>query len=128
MKFYSEILDEFFDSEKECVEAEFDNERKKAEAEAEEKRRKEAEKRKQFEAEKDLARARLEKKIEALNKEVIEYIKTYEKETPWLADLVEVILEQPSEKKTKETKEEKRPAATPITRNEFVKILEGFLN
>ena len=121
MKFYSEVLDEFFDSEKECVEAEFDSKRK--EAEAEEKRRKEL-----FEAEKELARAMLEDKINALNKEVIEYIRTYEEETPWLADVVEAILEQPSEKKTKETKEEKRPAATPITRNEFVKILEGFLN
>ncbi len=118
MKFYSEILDEFFDSEKECVEAEFDS--KKKEAEAEEKRRKEL-----FEAEKAFARARLEDKIEALNKEILEYIKTYEKETPWLADLVEAIFEQPSEKKTKE---EKRPAATPISHNEFEKILESFLN
>ena len=118
MKFYSEFLDEFFDSEKECIEAELD--RKKKQKEAEEKRRKEL-----FEAEKELAKATLEKKIEALNKEVIEYIRTYEKESPWLADLVEAILEQPSEKKTKE---EKRPAATPITRNEFGKILEGFLN
>lgn len=121
MKFYSEVLDEFFDSEKECVEAEFDNERKKAEAE--EKRRKEL-----FEAEKELAKAHLEDKIKALNKEVIEYIRTYEKENPWLADLVEAILEEPSEKKIKETKEEKKPAATPITRNEFTKILESFLN
>lgn len=122
MKFYSELLDEIFDSEKECLEAEFD--RKKKQKEAEEKRNKEAERRK-FEAEKAIAKASLEKKIEALNKEVIEYVRTYEKETPWLADLVEIILEQPSEKKTKE---EKRPAATPITRNEFAKILEGFLN
>jgi hypothetical protein len=118
MKFYSEVLDEFFDSEKECVEAEFDS--KKKEAEAEEKRRKEAERRK-FEAEKAIAKANLEKKIEALNKEVIEYVKTYENETPWLADLVEAVLEPPSQK-------EKRPAATPITSNEFEKILEGFLN
>ena len=122
MKFYSEFLDEFFDSEKECLEAEFD--RKKKQKEAEEKRNKEAERRK-FEAEKAIAKANLEKKIEALNKEVIEYVRTYEKENPWIADLVEAILEQPSEKKTRE---EKRPAATPITRNEFVKILEGFLN
>lgn len=122
MKFYSEFLDEFFDSEKECIEAEFD--RKKKQKEAEEKRNKEAERRK-FEAEKAVAKANLEKKIEALNKEVIEYVRTYEKENPWLADLVEAIFEQSSEKKTRE---EKRPTATPITRNEFVKILEGFLN
>lgn len=121
MKFYSEFLDEFFDSEKECLEAEFD--RKRKQKEAEEKRNKEAERRK-FEAEKAIAKANLEKKIQALNEEVIEYIKKYEKETPWLADLVEVILESPSEKKTKE---EKKPAATSITRNEFEKILEGFL-
>lgn len=118
MKFYSEILDKFFDSEKECVEAESDSKKKKAEAE--EKRRKEL-----FEAEKAFAKARLEDKIQALNKEVVEYVRTYEKENPWLADLVEAILEQPSEKKIKE---EKRPAATPITRDEFGKILEGFLN
>ena len=122
MKFYSEVLDEFFDSEKECVEAELD--RKRKQKEAEEKRNKEAERRK-FEADKAIAKANLEKKIEALNKEVVEYVRTYENENPWLADLVEAILEQPSEKKTREAK---RPAATPITRNEFVKILEGFLN
>lgn len=121
MKFYSEILDKFFDSEKECVEAEFDSKKKKAEAEAEEKRRQEAEKRKLFEAEKALAKANLEKKIEALNKELIEYIKKYEKENLWLADLVEATLESPSQK-------EKRPAATPITRNEFERILKDFLN
>lgn len=118
MKFYSEVLDEFFDSEKECLEAELD--RKRKQKEAEEKRNKEAERRK-FEAEKAIAKANLEKKIQALNKEVIEYVKTYEKETPWLADLVEAVLESPSQK-------EKRPAATPITSNEFEKILEGFLN
>ncbi|MDV3427454.1 MAG: hypothetical protein LIR50_10490 [Bacillota bacterium] len=126
MKFYSEVLDEFFDSEKECIEAEFD--RKKKQEEAEEKRRKELQERMEkhkFHAEKALAKQNLEKKIEALNKEILEYVKTYEKETPWLADLVEAIFEQPSEKKTKE---EKRPAATPVTRNEFEKILEGFLN
>ena len=122
MKFYSEFLDEFFDSEKECLEAEFD--RKKKQKEAEEKRNKEAERRK-FEAEKAVARANLEKKIETLNKEIIEYVRTYEKENPWLADLVEAIFEQPSEKKTRE---EKRPTATPITHNEFTKILESFLN
>ena len=122
MKFYSEFLDEFFDSEKECIEAELD--RKRKQKEAEEKRNKEAERRK-FEAEKAIAKANLEKKIETLNREIIEYVRTYEKENPWLADLVEAIFEQPSEKKTRE---EKRPAATPITRNEFVKILEGFLN
>jgi hypothetical protein len=122
MKFYSEVLDEFFDSEKECVEAEFDS--KKKEAEAEEKRRKEAERRK-FEADKAIAKANLEKKIEALNKEIVEYVRTYENENPLLADLVEAILGQPLEKKTRE---EKRPAATPITRDEFGKILESFLN
>ena len=122
MKFYSEFLDEFFDSEKECLEAELD--RKRKQKEAEEKRNKEAERRK-FEAEKAIAKANLEKKIETLNREIIEYVRTYEKENPWLADLVEAIFEQPSEKKTRE---EKRPTATPITRNEFVKILEGFLN
>lgn len=122
MKFYSEFLDEFFDSEKECLEAELD--RKRKQKEAEEKRNKEAERRK-FEAEKTIAKANLEKKIETLNREIIEYVRTYEKENPWLADLVEAIFEQPSEKKTRE---EKRPAATPITRNEFVKILEDFLN
>ena len=122
MKFYSEFLDEFFDSEKECLEAELD--RKRKQKEAEEKRNKEAERRK-FEAEKAIAKANLEKKIETLNREIIEYVRTYEKENPWLADLVEAIFEQPSEKKTRE---EKRPTATPITRNEFTKILEGFLN
>lgn len=122
MKFYSEVLDEFFDSEKECVEAEFDS--KKKEAEAEEKRRKEAERRK-FEADKAIAKANLEKKIEALNKEIVEYVRTYENENPLLADLVEAILGQPLEKKIRE---EKRPAATPITRDEFGKILESFLN
>ena len=122
MKFYSEFLDEFFDSEKECIEAELD--RKRKQKEAEEKRNKEAERRK-FEADKAIAKANLEKKIEALNKEVVEYVRTYENENPWLADLVEAILEQPSEKKTREAK---RPAATPITRNEFGKILESFLS
>lgn len=122
MKFYSEFLDEFFDSEKECLEAEFD--RKRKQKEAEEKRNKEAERRK-FEADKAIAKANLEKKIEALNKEVVEYIRTYENENPLLADLVEAILGQPLEKKTRE---EKRPAATPITRDEFGKILESFLS
>ena len=118
MKFYSEFLDEFFDSEKECLEAELD--RKRKQKEAEEKRNKEAEKRR-FEAEKAFAKANLEKKIEALNKELVEYIKKYEKENLWLADFAEAILESPSQRK-------KRPAATPITSNEFEKILEGFLN
>ncbi len=127
MKFYSEFLDEFFDSEKECLEAELDRKRKQKEAE-EKRRREELQERMEkhkFHAEKALARQNLEKKIEALNKEILEYVRTYEKETPWLTDLVEAIFEQPSEKKTKE---EKRPAATPITRNEFGKILEGFLD
>lgn len=122
MKFYSEILDEFFDSEKECVEAELD--RKRKQKEAEEKRRRELEERMEkhkFHTEKALARQNLEKKIEALNKELIEYIRTYEKENLWLADLAETVLESPSQGK-------KRPAATPITSNEFEKILEGFLN
>lgn len=118
MKFYSEFLDEFFDSEKECLEAEFD--RKRKQKEAEERRNKEAERRK-FEAEKAIAKANLEKKVEALNKELIEYIRKYEKENLWLADLAEATLESPSQK-------EKRPAATPITRNEFERILKDFLN
>lgn len=115
MKFYSEVLDEIFDSEKECIEAEL---KKKTEAEE---KRKEAEEKRRFEAEKAIAKANLEEKIQALNKEVIEYVKTYENENPLLVDLVEAVLESPSQK-------EKRPAATPITSNEFEKILEGFLN
>ena len=115
MKFYSEVLDEIFDSEKECIEAEL---KKKTEAEE---KRKAAEEKRRFEAEKAFAKANLEKKIEALNKELVEYIKKYEKENLWLADFAEAILESPSQGK-------KRPAATPITSNEFEKILEGFLN
>lgn len=120
MKFYSEFLDEFFDSEKECIEAELD--RKKKQKEAEEKRRKELQERMEkhkFHTEKALARQNLEKKIEALNKEILEYVKKYE--DPCLVKLVEAVLAPPSQK-------EERPAATPITSNEFEKILEGFLN
>lgn len=123
MKFYSETLDKFFDSEKECIEAELDNEKKKKK-EAEEKRRKELEERMEqhkFNAEKALAKQNLEKKINVLNKELIEYIKKYEKENLWLADLVETVLESPSQEK-------KRPAATPITSNEFERILKDFLS
>lgn len=122
MKFYSEFLDEFFDSEKECLEAELD--RKKKQKEAEEKRHREVEERMEkhkFNAEKAIAKANLEKKIQALNKEVIEYVKTYENENPLLVDLVEAVLEPPSQK-------EKRPTATPITSNEFERILKDFLN
>ena len=119
MKFYSEVLDEIFDSEKECLEAELD--RKRKQKEAEEKRNKEAEEKRRFEAEKAFAKANLEKKIQALNKEVIEYVKTYENENPFLVSLVEALLEPPSQK-------EKRPTATPITSNEFERILKDFLN
>ena len=121
MKFYSEFLDEFFDSEKECIEAELDRKRKQKEAE-EKRRRKELQARMEkhkFNAEKALARQNLEKKIEALNKEILEYVKAYE--DPCLVNLVEAVLEPPSKK-------EKRPEATSTTHNEFEKILEGFLN
>ncbi len=115
MKFYSEVLDEIFDSEKECIEAEL---KKKTEAEE---KRKEAEEKRRFEAEKAIAKANLEEKIQALNKEILKYVKTYENENPLLVDLVEAVLESPSQK-------EKRPVATPITSNEFERILKDFLN
>lgn len=107
MKFYSEILDEFFDSEKECIEAEFDAKKKKDEQS-------------KFEKEKIAARANLEKKIDDIVQETIAYFKKYESDTPWMADFAEKVL-KPQEKVSK------RPAATPITQDEFQKLLSSFL-
>ena len=75
MKFYSEVLDKFFDTEKDCVNAETESKRKQ-EAEAKEKE-KLANERKARAKEIDEARNKLIKKKKHYNKLIDDFVKDY---------------------------------------------------
>lgn len=102
MKFYSETLDKFFDSEKACIEAEVDAKRKADE----------------FEKEKAAAQAKLERETDRLTEMYVEYLKKYESDSPLIQLFTS--LEKAAVKKPQ----------TPVKKmseDEFVSLLDSFL-
>lgn len=105
MKFYSEVLDKFFDSEKACIEAEINAKRKADE----------------FEKEKAAAQAKLERETDRLTEMFVEYLKKYESDSPLIQFFTNV---------EKEKANVVRKPQTPIKKmseDEFVNLLDSFL-
>ena len=102
MKFYSETLDKFFDSEKACIEAEVDAKRKADE----------------FEKEKAAAQAKLERETDRLTEMYVEYLKKYEGDSPLIQLFTS--LEKANIKKP-------QTSVKKMSEDEFVSLLDSFL-
>lgn len=104
MKFYSETLDKFFDSEKACIEAEVDAKRKADE----------------FEKEKAAAQAKLERETDRLTEMYVEYLKKYEGDSP----LIQLFT---SLEKEKANIRKPQTSVKKMSEDEFVSLLDSFL-
>jgi hypothetical protein len=102
MKFYSETLDKFFDSEKACIEAEVDAKRKADE----------------FEKEKAAAQAKLERETDRLTEMYVEYLKKYEGDSPLIQLFTS--LEKANIRKP-------QTSVKKMSEDEFVSLLDSFL-
>ena len=126
MKFYSEILDKFFDSEQACLFAE------KAQKEKELKERQAAlaatEAKKKFLAEKKAAKEKLEKAIDETLQLTIDYLEKYENDSIWgsaVARELKNTMSLTGDKDKSWILYKKNPSTS--SANAFSSILESFL-
>jgi len=131
MKFYSEILDKFFDSEQACLFAE------KAQKEKELKERQAAlaatEAKKKFLAEKKVAKEKLEKAIDEALQLTIDYLEKYENDSIWGSAVAQELKNTMSSTDDKDKswifyKKNPNPSISSANAfNSFNSILESFL-